>query len=408
MADVVTVKSPDGELGTVSKGELTQALRHGFTVPSNQEIQAYNDKIEYGSGIANPLKAFGEAALGTATFGASRELENALGITTPEAQAARAEHNPIARTLGDVAGVAVPLLGEASGLVKAGSVLNPVARVAELGTSVGETAAKLAPEAGLVQGALRSGAQGAAEGALYGAGQTVSEHALGDPDVNGEKLLHNMGFGAVLGGVVGGGLGAAEVAVPKALNMAGETLTKAKNVLLGAEDEVGPLGKLYAKGSSFISGKPEESIIDALKNRASIIDNPEEREAIASQFSSSLNDHFKSINEALSKANSEARELEVKSVLKDLPAAQAIQQSSHLAESLNATLKEMTDHAPLYPSSVPYKLQGLKDELLKKMSTSATAADVYEHLNWFKKQIDDKFPVWGKMIPQSGRMPPRR
>lgn len=399
MNDVVTVKSPEGDLGTVSKQELSQVLRRGFTVPTNDEISAHNDKIEYGSGVANPLKAFGEAAAGTATFGASRELENKLGITTPEAQAARAKYNPVARTLGDVAGVAAPLVGEASGLVKAGTMFNPVARVAELGTAAGETAAKLVPEAGLAQSVLRQGAQGAAEGAIYGAGQTVSEHALGDPDVNGEKLLSNVGFGSLLGGAIGGGLGAAEVTIPKALNIAGNALTKAKNVLIGAEDEVGPLGKIYAKGASFVSGKAEESILEALRSRSSIMDNPEEREQVASHFSSSLNEHFNAINEALSKANAGAREEEVKALLKEIPAEQAIQQSAHIGQSIEATLKDMTDRAPLYPSSVPYKLQGLRDEFLKKIGGAESAADVYEHLNWFKKQIDDKFPIWGKMIP---------
>ncbi len=101
----VTVKSKFGQFGTVDKNDLQNALQHGFTVAHDDEISAFNDEIEHGSGVINPVVAGLEAAASTATLGASRELENVSGLTTPEAQAARAKYNPIAGIVGTVGGI---------------------------------------------------------------------------------------------------------------------------------------------------------------------------------------------------------------------------------------------------------------------------------------------------------------
>lgn len=402
MAGMVTVKSPMGQLGTVPEANLKDALDKGFQIPNNDEIKAFNDKIEYGSGLSNSLKAFGEAAAGTATFGISRELENVTGLTTPEAQAGRAKYNPISRTLGDVAGIATPLGIEgaaAKGALGAADVLKPVVATSKIGARAAEAATALAPEASFVGRMAAPAAQGIAEGALYGVNQTVNEHALGDPDLNGEKLLQNIGYGALFGGTIGGGLGVAEDIVPKAVTGARDALGKAKNALLGVEDEVGPLGKAYAKASSFVSGKPEESIIEALKQKKNLIDNPETREKMASGFSKSLQDMFSKVNDALGAANKEARPEEIKQLLATMPAENAIKEGSHIWDSVDNAIKEMTDHSPLYPQSVVYKLQGLRDEFIQKAGAFENASDVYESLNWLKKKIDDKFPIFGKNIP---------
>ncbi len=198
MADVVTVKSKFGQLGTVDKSDLPNALSHGFSVASNEEIKDHNDEQEYGTGILNPLTAMAESAADTATFGASRQLENATGITTPEAQAARAKFNPMARVIGIPVGLFADPIG-AIGLT------------GKLGAKATGAAAKAighAPEgASYLSRAMRNipaaAAGAAAEGAAFGAGASVSEDALGDPDAIGEHLLSNVGYGALFGGGLG-------------------------------------------------------------------------------------------------------------------------------------------------------------------------------------------------------------
>lgn len=321
--DTITVKDPTGELGTLSKSELPIALKHRFTIPDNAEILAHNNHIEFG-GTANALKTFGEAAAGTATFGTSRELENALHITTPEAQAGRAKEHPVARTLGDVTGIAAPLGAEAAGL----KIFNPVAKIAGVGTEAGEIASQMAPEAIANMG--RTGAQGAAEGLFYGAGQTINEHAMGDPSVNGEKLLHNMGYGALLGGGVGGALGAAEDLVPRVVDVAKDSLAKAKASLFGTPEDAGIFGKSFAKASSLVSGNPEESILDMWKNRSSLLENPKTQQKAYSEFSSNLQDHLEKLKSAISTANKE-----IKTNIEDGFLSEDMNRAEALAESQN-------------------------------------------------------------------------
>lgn len=199
MADQVTVKSKFGQFGTVNKTDLSNALSHGFSVANDDEITEHNNKEEYGSGLVNPAIAGLEEAAGTATFGVSRELENASGLTTPEAQAARAKYNPMARMAGTVGGLVADPFGA-------------IGRTSSIGGQIAEGTANLigraAPEASLAARAIKNvpaAATGlAAEGAAYGLGNSVTEHALGDPDLNAEHVMSNVGYGALFSGAIGG------------------------------------------------------------------------------------------------------------------------------------------------------------------------------------------------------------
>src|SRR6185437_6209699 len=358
-ADQVTVKSPYGQLGVIPKTSLQAAVKQGFQIPSDDEIQSYNDQQEYGTGVGNAAKTFGEAALGSLTLGGSRVLENAMGVTTPEAQAARAKYNPVSRTAGDVAGIGagIAMTGGAEGLAEApfeaADLANPIGAIAKAGAKTSAAVSSAIPEgqsiaSQLASRALSTGAGSAVEGAAYGLGQSVTEQALGDPDLNAEKVMSNVGYGALFGGALGSALGVGEIAVPAAVGKAQETLEKAKNALLGADDEVGPLGKLYAKASSFVSGKPEESILEGLQRRQDLIENPDTREQIAQNFSDSMQDHFSQINDALKAANRDARPDEIQYTLKSMPVDIAQRESAGVWTKLDQTVQEMKNHAPLY------------------------------------------------------------
>lgn len=220
----VTVKSKFGQLGTIDKNDLSSALTHGFSLATDNEVQDHNDQMEHGSGMLNPLIAGAEEAAGTATFGLSRELENATGITTPEAQAARAKYNPGAKTAGTVAG----LIADPFGLI---------GKTSKLGGKAAESASKLigvAPEgAGALARAARaipSAAVGfGTEGLAYGVGNSITEHALGDPDLNAEKILSNVGYS----GLLSAGLGAA---FEGGMNVFGKSTLKSPLAKMATED----------------------------------------------------------------------------------------------------------------------------------------------------------------------------
>jgi hypothetical protein len=238
----VHVVDSDGNVQLMDVTTARQAIQAGAYRPATAaELQELSDQKTYGEGLANPLKAGAESALGTATFGLSRELENASGLTTPEAQAKRAKYNPVASDIvGPAVGIIGPLMApEVEGAGLFGEAANPVKAVSKAGQAVSEAAAPVAegaaklianPETSpivnkIVSKAIATGAGSAVEGAAYGLGQAVNEDAMGNPEALGDKLMSHIGYnslmfgglGAGLGGVVGAYSGATEKYLPKFL-----------------------------------------------------------------------------------------------------------------------------------------------------------------------------------------------
>jgi hypothetical protein len=183
----------------------------GF-IPDSQFVA---DEDKYG-GLSGELKSAGLGAARSASFGLSDEAIVRLGLMTPESLKAYKETNPTATTLGEIGGAAGAMLAPEVGVL--GALSAPVRAVSKVGGAV--TKAALPVAEGVVgrfasaearplvnkvlsqAGAMSAGS--AIEGAVYGLGQSVSEHALGDPDLTGEKVLANIGTGAITGGVLGG------------------------------------------------------------------------------------------------------------------------------------------------------------------------------------------------------------
>jgi hypothetical protein len=184
--------APEGATGPISP-----------TMSSSGAIPSWNDtedlQEKYGS-LQQQILAGAEATAGSATLGASRKLENSLGLTTPEAQALRAQANPGTELAGNIAGTIglIGATGGVGGFLKAGAPL----------------AAKI--------GAL------AVEGGILGAGNAVTDSAMGDPSLNAQKVISHVGFGMLLGG--GGGL-LFEGLLPSASKAAGEKIGAVKEAI---------------------------------------------------------------------------------------------------------------------------------------------------------------------------------
>lgn len=212
MSDAVNLKDSQGNLVSVPSDRVNDALANGFTQPTHQDINTAEAQAKYGGAGGQAAAALAGAGRG-ATFGLSDVGLTKSGLVKPETLEGLKEANPIASGAGEVAGIGgsllVPGLGEenaAKGALGAADLLNPVKAVSKIGTSIAE---HVAPEAsGIAAKALGVGLGSAAEGAAYGLGQSISDDALGDPDAMGEKLLHNVGYGALLGGGIGVGVGA--------------------------------------------------------------------------------------------------------------------------------------------------------------------------------------------------------
>lgn len=220
MADqLVSMLSPSGARFDVPANEVNDALKLGLRQESPEEIQARADKAEFGTGIGNEIKAGLAGAARGATFGLSDVIASDVGAG--ETFAKLQEQNPTASTIGEVAGAVGPALlsgGESVVASGAKALSAPVRAVTAAGRAVEQSVAKsIAGEATkktlarqIVESSLSKGAGSAVEGAFYGAGQVVSEEALGRTDLTAEKALAHVGLSAVLGGVTGGLFGAGE------------------------------------------------------------------------------------------------------------------------------------------------------------------------------------------------------
>lgn len=192
--------------------------------PVDSELaNTYGDLIPEDSGSVEKEigleRKYGDSSVQAGIYGAARGLTAGLsdlaltkaGLTSPETLKELKERNPISSNIGEFGtlgaglftGTAVPGL-----IAKAGAGAE---KVAELGL---KQILKQTGRSNMAKKIIKSAASGAVEGALYGAGQTISESSLGDTKLNAEMLLAGMGSGAALGGALNAGLSGAAAALP--------------------------------------------------------------------------------------------------------------------------------------------------------------------------------------------------
>lgn len=188
---------PDGrEYVLDNDAELAAAVDQGFRVVTPDAPRTTGEQVEglardavetLGTAVEGGVQGLTAGLYGAAVGRKRDEGESDLDYQRRRFEAdemvRRREENPGAYLAGDVAGMVVSPLGKLQGAVTKGLAAT---------TALGRVGAHVAG--------------GAAVGGLYGAGNTVSEAALGDTDLTAEKLFAGAGLGALLGGV-GAGLG---------------------------------------------------------------------------------------------------------------------------------------------------------------------------------------------------------
>lgn len=211
----------DGSIQLVRAADLEAARDQGWEIASAQQVQAFRDAQKYESAGAQARTA-GEAAVRGLTLGLSDGALVELGVD-PEGLRKRKELNPIIAGGSEIAGAVAPLLltGGGSGVAGAAATGVRAAGIVPRGVAAAGRAVEAGVQAGLGTGiAARGaalGAAGAVEGGLYGLGQAVSEAALQDAPLTGERIAAHMGTGALLGGVTGGVLGSTAASVEQRL-----------------------------------------------------------------------------------------------------------------------------------------------------------------------------------------------
>jgi len=264
--------NPAGELKYYPEASVKENIDlYGYKIPTDEDLNKAALKKQYGEGFGNELAAAIEGAASGATFGISRHAENILGITTPEAQAARKEFNPMASGVGEVGGIigSMALLPGASlpGLLERGA-MKAGAKI--VGAGIAEKAVPAMIGNRVAQEILGTGIEKLAantvgralEGMVYGAAQPISESALGDPTITAQKVFSQIGIGGLIGGGVGAatsllGIGAgrlfkkAEAEIAPEISGAGEKFEVFRGTSSKGPNDFGVAGK-----GKYYSGDP--------------------------------------------------------------------------------------------------------------------------------------------------------
>lgn len=207
-------------------------------IKQNQVAQETALQSKYGSTPQQVIAGIEGVARG-GSLGTSDYLEQQAGISSADAIKGRMQANPVTAFGGNVLGTGLLTYGSGGfgGLAKAGLL----------------------------------GA--AAEGAIFGGGNVVSDAALGDPNLNAQKILADIGMGAALGG----GLGI----LSKAIGAVPAVLRGTKGAAEAVEGAEAPVVDVLGKKPTSLE-EMQSRVTDAKKygNLADIAELPQRAEAL--------------------------------------------------------------------------------------------------------------------------------
>ena len=424
--------NPNGELVFVPGEDVNENIaRYGYKIPSPDELRKTGRDFTYGTDTAQLQAGLAGAARG-GTFGVSDYLAVKTGLTSPEHLSALKEYFPGTSLAGEIAG------GVATAFVPASPVgmLVKGAKLAEA-TAVGKAAALLPKSeaaSAIANLAVQTGGKalgGAIEGMAFGLGQSVSEAALGDPDLTAEKVMANVGYGGLLGGGLGAAFHVGGLGVKKAFDLSKQAYAKAyeslvgKSVLkevggptpsvfeqVGAEAgelaepigaiadeaatakevfEPGYLSKKAAKAASITSGKPEQEILENLQAQmdpTKIVLTTAQKDALVTQFTTSVEDIYKNLDKLTRKVSGKYRPQETSALLKDAELYAPLRQLQSLQEDLTSAVKLIESKPSEYSANKKAKFGNILKEMESKPLESYKNADeVFKELDKRKSQL---------------------
>ena len=394
MADTqrVNLIDPDGNPTNVDASEAQQAISQGgYTVPSAAQIQDAQDYSNFGGGAVNSLEAGAAAAARAATFGFSDHVLTDSGIVDPHTLSELQRRHGAADAAGTGVGIIAPMLvGDEAG------PLNLVSGVGKLGSAAEHATASILPAgeslASRILSKAGSKAVGSAvEGAAYGAGNVVSEAALGDPDTVAQHAVAQIGLSALLGGGLGATVGLGAAVVPEALKVAKAGLSNLGDKLSGLA------GDGFVKASSAVSGVPEASIAEALENRGATLATPEARAQAATDAAESLAEQYKNTDAALKQANRDIRPVESSDLLKvDETNPKSVNPSivneeyQRVFNKVGDAVAEMRAKPDIYPGRFASKLEDIQSGLLRDGQSAQSPSEIFKTIDGLKQDLDAK------------------
>lgn len=211
---------------------------------------SYDPEEKYGTLGQQAITAaegFGRGA----SLGGTDWLEKALGVD-PKDIKGRQEENPLTSGASEVAG------GIGSAILA--PELSPIGLLGK--------GAKAAAELSGSEGVLGSAVKGAVEGFGLGAGHINSEMALGDPTLNSQKIMSQLGAGALGGGIIGGSFDALGPAIKTTGKAAEKYGAKAWHSIVGAPgEEAGLPIKAFNYAAGQATGKDSDLLNETWSRR---------------------------------------------------------------------------------------------------------------------------------------------
>lgn len=303
------------------------------------------------------------------------------------------ETNPKSSIAGEIGGVVASaaldplspaaLIGKAgkatTGGIEALDALKTIDRTTTVGKILGATADIGAHAAG-----------SAVEGALYsGIGNSINEYSLGDPSLNGEKVLGNFGYGALIGGALGGTLKAAQVGLPEGISAAKDGITGVRDYLFGpGGTEAGKTGVIpKALMSMGEEGSLSFKLGEAIDNRARTM-TPEERTGLVQNISSQISSVYKNVESSIKKLNSVIRPAERDALINTAaPLSKINSARQDIINTMNSALKTAEERPALYDPGPVAKLEQIRDDFVGQLKNNLTPAEIHEHLIEAKQQL---------------------
>lgn len=435
--------NPNSELVFVPAEDVQENVyKYGYRVPQPDELRKIGRDFTYGTDSAMLQAGLAGAARG-GTFGISDFLAVKTGLTSPEHLSALKEYYPTTSTLGEIGGA----VGTA---FIPGSLVGQVVKGAKAAEAfaVGKAAAALPAKAAanvIAKTAIETGGKalgGAIEGMAFGLGQSVSEAALGDPDLNAEKIMANVGYGGLMGGGLGAVFNVGRIGAKKALEGAKKAYGKAYDFLIGktvarapsetppsafesvgteagevggtvagAADETGQAAETVfepgwatqkaAKLASVTSGVPEQEILANLQAKmdpTKVVLTTAEKDALVTQFSQNIDDIYKNLDKLTKKVSGKYRPQETAKLLEDAELYGPLRQLQSFQDDLSNAIKRIEAEPSLYSANKKAKFGKILEEMERKpIESYKTAAEVFEELDKRKGQLQ-KLQKWKKRL----------
>lgn len=284
-----------GTLRAVPAEQIAKARAQGMVPAAASAVEEHQLQAEHG-GIGGQAATVAESAADMASLGGYGYAAGKLSPGYAHDILQRREANPVSHVAGSIVGLApglidggaeaegAELLGEGASALHAGEAAahateapglarqalgaaNSIAAapmkavgagggIVERGVARGLKALNLAQGEGLgsrlAEKALTTGAAGAAEGAVFGIGSTLSESSLEGKDLTSEALVSGIGRNALFGGALGAGMGAISelgsaaihAALPGSEELAGIAQRKAARAIGTSGKDIEKLGGL--------------------------------------------------------------------------------------------------------------------------------------------------------------------